>query len=106
MDKDKFDDELNKILNNKEFAKELEAIKPGITGEIAGYLLHSWLPKGYIRKIIMVLILVIACIGAFIYSKTSFLLLLLILPLFSPRIMGETAYFLGVVSRFFKDIKK
>ena len=62
---------------------------------IAGSLLHPWLPWGMGRKLIMLGILAVALFGA-VYSESPYwLLLMLALPAFSPRAVGETLVFIA-----------
>lgn len=100
MANNNIDKAFKKILDNKEIADAMEKASPGITGKIAGYLMSSWLPQDMIRKAIMIIIALIAVIGGFIYGQKLFYLLLLILPMFSPRIVGEGAAFFGRISKY------
>jgi hypothetical protein len=91
----------------------MEKINPGIKATLAGYLCSFWFPRDIGRRIIMVVITIASLTGYFIYNQKWFLLLLLILPMFSPRIVGETLYCLGWCSRAFNkgyhsqdDVKK
>lgn len=90
--REKITEVFNKILKDKKLSEEMERVSPGITSKMAGYVLSSWLPIGTNRIIVVGLIVIIA-IGA-IFDK-RFLYLLLILPLFSPRITAEILMFLG-----------
>lgn len=94
-----YDKAFKKILENKDIADEMEKVSPGIKAQMAGYLLSSWLPRDATREIIMVIIALVAIVGGFIYGQKLFYLLLLILPFFSPRIVGEVAMFLGRISK-------
>jgi hypothetical protein len=89
---------IKRILENKDLADETEKVRPGIKAQMAGYLMSPWLPHGTTRKIIMVVIVLIALVGV-VYSCKLFILLLLILPFFSPRIVGEIARFIGMISK-------
>ena len=63
---------------------------------LAGYQLSFWLPGGW-RNIIMLLIVVFAVLGGvLVHWYWGFLLLLA--TIFSPRLMGEVAFFLGSLS--------
>ena len=88
-----------KILNNRELADELEKVQSGIKAQMAGYLAHPWLPVGITRKIVMIIIVLISITAAEIYKNNSFYWLLLMLPIFSPRIVGETLYLIGKISK-------
>jgi hypothetical protein len=85
-------------MENKELADELERVNPGIKAQMAGYLLRPWLPHGATRKIIMIIIVIVALIGGVKYGQNLFFLLLLLLPCFSPRIVGEISLFIGKLS--------
>ncbi len=93
MTEDKEYELLRRAMSHKSLADEMEKVSPGIKAEISGYLLSQWLPSGWGRKIAMAIIFLIAVLGSF--KSTWFLLLLLLLPLFSPRIVGEVARFFG-----------
>jgi hypothetical protein len=63
---------------------------------LAGQRLSSWLPKGYIRKILFFILLFIGLFGTFVLENGWYLLIMFIaLILFSPRIAGEVAFLLG-----------
>ena len=66
--------------------------------EIAGYLARFWLPPTLWRKIIMFLSLGIGFLGTILWSPW-FALLILNSCLFSPRIVGEVAFFIGKFSK-------
>ena len=68
---------------------------------IAGYLLRGWLPFGFVRKAIMLCIFIGGLYGLFTDHPHAVFLWLL-LPLFSPRAMGELAYLLGRISGSFR----
>ena len=62
---------------------------------LAGVILSSWLPMGLPRKLIM-LIISVGAIYFFIQSQFIFAVItILIACLFSPRVVGEAAMFLG-----------
>jgi hypothetical protein len=68
---------------------------------LAGLLSRPWLPVPWSRRIIMAAILLFGLQQARVgnYQPLGWWLLL---PFFSPRIMGECAYFFGVLSRPFR----
>jgi len=74
----------------EEQKKEFSDLK----SSISGVLLSSWLPADSGRKYIMLIILFIAICGT-LAGIPRFLFLLLILPLFSPRVIGEVVVFFG-----------
>ncbi len=65
-----------------------------LKAKLAGVLLSSWLPMDSRRKYIMLIIFFVAICGT-LAGIPRFLFLLLILPLFSPRMMGEVVMFFG-----------
>lgn len=85
-------------MEDKELSDEMEKVSPGIKGAMAGFMLRSWLPLGTARKVIMGVIILVALIGT-IFDK-RWLLMLLVVCIFSPRIVGEFTYALGSISRF------
>ena len=88
-----------KVMDNKELADELEQVSTGLKAQMAGYLLSPWLPHGAIRKIIMIIIALFALIGGVKFGQKLFFLLLILLPIFSPRIVGEVSLFIEKLSR-------
>jgi hypothetical protein len=90
---------IKKIMDNPELADEIGKVHSGIKDQMAGFLLHPWLPVGIGRKIIMLVIVLVSITAAEIYQNNFFYLLLLILPFFSPRISGETLMFIGKISK-------
>lgn len=102
MDEQLTREALNRALENKELLDEMEKANPGITGqikaELAGAALHSWLPSGFGRKFVM-LVIAGAGIGGAIMSSLWWLLLLLLLPTFSPRLVGEYVRMMGLSKR-------
>ncbi len=83
MAKDEYE-AIKKIMEDKELADEMEKVSPGMKAQMAGYLLSPWLPHGGIRKILMIIIALVALVSGGVYGKKLFFLLLLIL-FFSPR---------------------
>lgn len=65
-----------------------------LQSEIAGTMMSSWLPAGSARKVVA-LILFIAGLFGFLKISGFFILLWLLLPFFSPRLVGEIAIFFG-----------
>jgi hypothetical protein len=61
---------------------------------LAGALLHPWLPVPWSRRLIMAAIIAFGFQQAFVGNYES-LLWFVLLPFFSPRIMGEATYLLG-----------
>lgn len=61
--------------------------------------LSRWLPRGATRKMVMVVIVLTAFTGGFVYGRGLFYSFLLILPIFSPRIIGRAFILSGKISR-------
>jgi len=93
------DELLKEVLENEQLADELESVTPGIKAQMAGYLLRSWFPRDAKRRITMLVIALVAVMGGFVYGHKLFYLLLLVLPLFSPRIVGELILFRARMSK-------
>jgi hypothetical protein len=69
---------------------------------LAGVLLHPWFPVSWSRRLIMAGIFLLGLQQAAWAGNYEPLLWWLLLPFFSPRIMGECAFFLGKVRRVFR----
>jgi len=67
-----------------------------LNAQLAGAMLSSWLPADWIRRILMVIIFLVGFYGIFEISS-YFLILLILSLLFSPRIVGEIAIFMGKI---------
>jgi hypothetical protein len=65
----------------------------------AGLLLRPWLPWGWLRRGLMLLISLASVALAFALHSATPLLLLLLNVFLSPRIVGETMAFLGSLRR-------
>ncbi|MDD5638664.1 MAG: hypothetical protein PHO28_02025 [Candidatus Pacebacteria bacterium] len=84
----------NKMTDDGSLSSEIREKFQDVAGTSAGLLLNSWLPSGWLRKIIILaIILVVICLA--ITKNLLFLLLLFILPIFSPRMMGELMFLVG-----------
>jgi hypothetical protein len=66
--------------------------------QIAGALLSDWLPSGIMRRMIMFILLLIGLYG-FLSEGGYLMFSWLLLPLFSPRCVGEIAYAIGKFSK-------
>lgn len=85
---------LKEVSKNKGLLDHLEHDNPGITSEIAGHLMRPWLPQGFVRRSVMLAILLLALLGLF-GGAPALALFILILPFFSPRVVGELAMWIG-----------
>ena len=70
---------------------------------LAGVILRPWLPADWGRRLIMMGIVVLGAQQAFWVGNYEPLVWWLLLPLFSPRIVGFGAYFLGRLSALFRS---
>lgn len=86
---------LRKIGSNPEALDMLEKSSPGTKDLITAVILNRWFPVGWSRRVMMAIILIVALLGSF--SSFWFLSLLLLLPLFSPRIAGEIVRFIDLL---------
>jgi hypothetical protein len=75
-----------------------------LRGEIAGYQLSFWLPRGAGRKTLMLLAVIVAVVSAVIWNQL-WLLMFILAATFSPRIVGEGARLLGRLSGQWQQTK-
>ena len=85
-------EEINELVDAQEQIKLANA-------RLAGYMLRNWLPDCPIRKAIMLGLFVLGVYGIAI-DNSNLILWWLLIPLFSPRAVGEVAVFAGRVSRY------
>jgi hypothetical protein len=97
--------------NDPQLLQKIEALKGQTTDAeilvildkfaagIAGSRLRSWLPRGTGRKLIMLGIAAATVFGVVYGQSPYWLLLLLLLPTFSPRAMGEALLFISRLRR-------
>ena len=69
---------------------------------LAGILSSPWLPVSWIRRVIMLAIVLLGLQQALI-GHYGAMLWWLLLPLFSPRIVGEAAHLCGIGTRAVND---
>ncbi|MDG1074547.1 MAG: hypothetical protein P8O76_06265 [Methylophilaceae bacterium] len=86
--------EIAKLLMDKNIAEDerqrLETLQAGLSG-----VLHrTWLPLGWGSRLIMLVLFLVGAIG-FSQQSGYFLFAWILLPLFSPRLVGEFTYLLG-----------
>jgi hypothetical protein len=67
---------------------------------LSGLLLRPWFPMSWTRRLVMAAIVLLGVQQAWVGNYQP-MVLWLFLPLFSPRIMGECAFFLGRFARPF-----
>jgi len=64
--------------------------------QMSGYLCSTWLPVGIGRKSVMVALLIIGIYGVVI-DKPIIAVCWLLVPLFSPRLVGEFLLMIGTI---------
>lgn len=75
-----------------------------LQASLTGRLLSSWLPSCNVRRVIMLCLFLIG-LRAFINYNNIFILYWLPIALFSPRIVGNLAFFMGALSRLISKSK-
>ncbi|MFA5080778.1 MAG: hypothetical protein WC472_04140 [Candidatus Paceibacterota bacterium] len=85
---------INKILKEDNLPEDLKDALKETEIALAVLSMNCWLPKDLGRKIIMLVILIIGISGA-MAGNTRWLLILLILPFFSPKIIMKLAIIAG-----------
>jgi hypothetical protein len=104
MDKQKYNaiknsmKELHKAIDDGTIKGEARINAERTIAEASGFLLSFWLPVGWGRRIIMLVLIFVGFYGLFI-GKTILVISWAIAVLFSPRIVGEVAYFFGRLTR-------
>ena len=68
---------------------------------LAGVLLHPWLPVDSVRRLIMLGVVLLGLQQAWVGNYQAMALWLL-LPFFSPRIVGEVTHFCGRIAGGFR----
>jgi hypothetical protein len=91
-------DEIRELLKDETLSMEERNTLEIHAVALSGALSSSWLPYGWGRRLIMISILALGLYGLAIENH-AVLFCWLLLPLFSPRIVGEVSYFLGKLSK-------
>lgn len=73
--------------------------------KLVGALHSPWLPVAWSRRLIMIAIVLLGVQQAWWSGNCEPLIWWLLLPFFSPRIMGECSYFIGVLFRPFRGAR-
>lgn len=97
-------DEIRYELDTQPLTKEQRAELERHAAALAGQILSPWLPVSGTRRVIMLGIVLLGPITAWWAGNYQPFVWWLLLPFFSPRIMGECAFFLGKLSRPFKGV--
>lgn len=102
MDKEQYDqikkasEVIAHSLKNDDLSTEEREKLETTLAQMSGYLCSPWLPVGIGRKIIMMVLLVIGIYGIII-DKQIIAVCWLLIPLFSPRLMGEALRIVGKI---------
>jgi len=81
--------EVNKALTEENLSAEERKKFETLKAQLAGTLLSPWLPVDWIRRVIMMIMLAIVGIIGLVESDYFLMLFWLLLPIFSPRFIGE-----------------
>lgn len=104
MNRDKYEEakkasqEIDRLLKDGNLTADERQKFEGIHAQLSGVLLSPWLPFDWGRRAIMIFLFFIGLYGI-IQGHSLLVLIWLLLPLFSPRIVGEVAYALGKILR-------
>jgi hypothetical protein len=72
----------------------------------SGYLLSRWWPIGNVRKILFVILIIFGTYGIYNSGHWYQYVAIVIAATMSPRLVGETAYYLGRVRGFFSTASR
>lgn len=91
-------DEVARVLREENLTADERQKFETLQVQLAGVLLRPWLPVGWGRRLIMIVLFAVGVFGAL--AGNSYLLLAWVLLLFfSPRFVGEFSYALGRIFR-------
>lgn len=90
----------NSLKNDKLSTEERKELETTLN-QMSGYLCSPWLPVGISRKVIMLALLLIGIYGITI-SQHMLAVCWLLIPLFSPRLMGEILRIVGKIKSTIK----
>ena len=88
---DKYNVIFREIINTPGLVNKLEENSPGLSDKLSAYLTHSWAPHSIGRRLIMATLAFIGLMGSIFTGNFLYLLFLIPLPIFSPRIVAWTA---------------
>jgi hypothetical protein len=94
--------DVHKELNDPTLAPEHRKKLELHAAALAGVLAHPWFPMSWPRRLLMAAIFLFGLQQAATGNYEAVLWWLL-LPFFSPRIMGEAAHFIGRCARVVRD---
>ena len=93
--------EINEILQDETLTSEQRKEFEAHAALLSGTIMSGWLPYGIKRRLLMAGIIILGIYGLFVENYQVFVWWLL-LPAFSPRIVGEITLLYGQITRFFK----
>ena len=91
-------DGVHEKLKERDLSPEERQRYEQMAARYAGILLSPWFPVDWVRRGIMIAMAIIGFLGL-IFANYNLMLIWLLLPSFSPRIVGEVAYALGKIGR-------
>ena|ERR1035437_145138 len=92
-------DGISKVLEDKNLSDEERKKFETLKTQLAGALLSSWLPVGWGRKFVMFIVTLIVVYFFIQSAYVAMVITLIILCMFSPRIVGEISVLIGAVKR-------
>jgi hypothetical protein len=93
--------EVNAALSDEDLSDELRAQLEASAAALSGQILSIWLPMSDTRRAIMLVLFLIG-LRAFANNNEIYVVYWIATALFSPRIVGEAAYYFGRLTRGFK----
>lgn len=106
MTRDEFEEakklsiEIAKLLKEGNLTVEDRQKLEMLQAQLSGALLSTWLPFGWERRSIMIVLFLVGAYGL-VQGSIYFLVAWLLLLLFSPRVVGELAFAFGRLQRLF-----
>lgn len=90
--------EVSRVLKEENLTPEERQKFERLQAQLSGVLLRPWLPFGWGRRSIMLVLFATGAVGA-LGGNSYFLLAWVFLLFFSPRAVGEISYALGRIFR-------
>ncbi len=94
------------ILNDKELRGIVQEKNPNLLAYMTGSLFRDWLPRGFIRKLLMFITALVGVMGIAATYNLWFLLLIFLSLGFSPRIVAYILLTIGSIQRGFDEGKR
>jgi hypothetical protein len=92
---------INEILQDEALTCEQRKEFESHAALLSGTLMSGWLPYGIKRRLLMIGIILLGIYGI-LFENYGVFVWWLLLPAFSPRIVGEITIFYVQITRFFK----